>query len=227
MSKLKSILSALEEFNKFYKEEEHLKEIHGIERDLLLSRIRELYETVYLSPQIKVTARHESGEELKTGRTGEKPEHEKQDEILEIEEEKAAEKPQAKKDEPPEDEEKKKTARSRKEPEILAEQYQNKTHYVNESLGATQKKEDLSSKLKLKPIDDIGSALGVNDRFHLIRELFNGDREMFEKTIDYLNNAPNFNVAFSYIQNTFDWDMESEAVQNILDLVRRKFILHQ
>ena len=66
------------------------------------------------------------------------------------------------------------------------------------------------------------------DTLHkLINDLFNGDQESFENSVLILDEANNFNEAFTFINTSFDWDMEDEAVQILLDLVRRKFIVNQ
>jgi len=111
------------------------------------------------------------------------------------------------------------------EPAILADKYKAGTQFINESLAG--KKQDISSKIQSAPISNIGSALGVNDRFKLINDLFNGDKDSFQKTIGILNGAANFNEAFNYITSSFDWDMEEDSVQLLLELVRRKFIVNQ
>lgn len=113
------------------------------------------------------------------------------------------------------------------EPSILADKYRSDQKFINESLADARNKKDISSQIQSKPIQNIHTALGVNDRFKLIKELFNGDRESFEKTVGILDGASNFNEAFSYMSTTFDWDMEEESVQLLLDLVRRKFIVNQ
>lgn len=111
------------------------------------------------------------------------------------------------------------------EPEILADKYKSNTAAINESLAGKQ--QDVSSKIQSTPITSIGSALGINDRFKLINELFNGDKDSFQNTCRALDDAANFNEAFSYISSSFDWDMEDESVKLLLDLVRRKFIVTQ
>ena len=117
--------------------------------------------------------------------------------------------------------------KSKPEPEILADRYKGEQNYINETLSREGKKQDITAKLQSKPIKNIKSSMGINDRFKLIKELFNGDRDSFENTIGILNDAGNFNEAFNYINSTFEWDMEDEAVQLLLDLVRRKFIVNQ
>jgi len=96
--------------------------------------------------------------------------------------------------------------------------------YINEKLGGQTNKKDVSAKLQGQAIKSIAGSLGINDKFYYIRELFAGNAETFRQTMEELDNAHNFNDAFSILTNNFQWDMESEAVQMLLNLVRRKFI---
>lgn len=85
-------------------------------------------------------------------------------------------------------------------------------------------KPDLSSKLQSKPIKDIHKAIGINERYTFIQELFEGDVNKYNHTINELNQKSNFNEAFEYIQKNFEWDINSPLVQYMLNLTRRKFI---
>jgi hypothetical protein len=76
-----------------------------------------------------------------------------------------------------------------------------------------------------KPVENLMSAIAINDRFNFIRELFNGDSPAFEHAIKALNEAANFNDAYNYMIQHYDWDMDSEAVQLLLDIIRRKYII--
>jgi hypothetical protein len=113
------------------------------------------------------------------------------------------------------------------EPATIADKFKGGKRFINERLGDNGNRQDLSSKLQSKPILDIGTSLGLNDRFKLINELFNGDKDSYQQTIDILDGANNFNEAFSYINTSYDWDMEDDSVQMLLDLVRRKFIVNK
>jgi len=79
--------------------------------------------------------------------------------------------------------------------------------------------------MQTKPIKDLEAAIDINDKFLFIRELFNGDKDTYDKTIRILNSSQNFNQAFNYINSTFDWDYETEAAHKLLDLVRRRYII--
>jgi hypothetical protein len=73
------------------------------------------------------------------------------------------------------------------------------------------------------PISDLMSAIGINDRFTFIRELFNNDKKAFETAILTLNDAGSYNNANDYLMQQFNWDMDSEAVQLLLSILRRKY----
>jgi|WetSurMetagenome_2_1015567.scaffolds.fasta_scaffold73555_3 hypothetical protein len=75
-----------------------------------------------------------------------------------------------------------------------------------------------------KPVNDLYTAIGINDRFTFIRELFNNDKNAFESTIHTLNEADSFNDAYNFMIRNYDWNMDSEAVQLLLDIIRRKYI---
>ncbi len=107
---------------------------------------------------------------------------------------------------------------------ILAEKFSKEKTYINEMLGEQISKADISSMHQLSPIKSISGGLGINDKFFFIRELFNNDSELFNQTLKDLDNSANFNDAYSMLMNNFNWDMKSDAVQLLLNLVRRKFI---
>ena len=111
--------------------------------------------------------------------------------------------------------------------EIVADRLQNGQSYRNESLRQQVSSKDLSSKLKSQPISDIGTAMGLNEKFSFIRELFNNNPDKFTETINILNQASNFNEAYSYLSDKFNWDMDDSQVQKLLDLTRRKLIIRE
>ena len=111
--------------------------------------------------------------------------------------------------------------------EIVADRLQNGQSFMNESLRQQVSSKDLSSKLTSQPISDIGGAMGLNEKFSFIQELFNNDPDKFTETINTLNRASNFNEAYSYLNDTFNWDMDDSQVQKLLDLTRRKLIIRE
>ena len=96
---------------------------------------------------------------------------------------------------------------------------------LNEELSHTKQKTDLSSRLNTKPIHSLKDAIGLNEKFEMIQNLFNGDSEQYVHTMDVLNMATHFNEAYDYLTKHFNWDMDGPLVQRILELIRRKLIV--
>ena len=107
---------------------------------------------------------------------------------------------------------------------ILAEKFKQNQPQINELLTRGQHKKDMSTLMQSKPVQNLETAIGINEKFIFTRELFNGDSETYNKTIHILNNSANFNEAFNYIHQTFLWDLENPTTQKLLELIRRKFI---
>ena len=107
-------------------------------------------------------------------------------------------------------------------PQTIADQFKGKTT-LHESLHQTVAREE-DTLAHAKPVTHLLSAIGINDRFTFIRELFNNDTHAFENTISILNDSASFNDAYNHMIQHFDWDMDSEVVQQLLDIIRRKFI---
>ena len=76
-------------------------------------------------------------------------------------------------------------------------------------------------------IGSIGTAIGLNEKFELINQLFGGSKEKFERTLEVLDMAGSFVEAYNYIEEQFEWDMDDVYVQRILELIRRKLIVRR
>jgi hypothetical protein len=107
--------------------------------------------------------------------------------------------------------------------EILADQFQ-QTSFLNEALSQYNNRNDISKKLQSRPLKDISTAIGLNEKFLFIKELFNDNAALYQNTIDKLNNFANFNEAIQFIDEYFEWDFDAEQVQKLLELVHRRFI---
>ncbi|MBL4652261.1 MAG: hypothetical protein JKY53_05265 [Flavobacteriales bacterium] len=83
--------------------------------------------------------------------------------------------------------------------------------------------EGIIEKLQQTPISDIKSAIGINDKFLFINELFNGDSKKFGATIDLLNQCSSMEEAQQNL-GQFAWDGESETTQSFIKLVSRKYL---
>ena len=74
------------------------------------------------------------------------------------------------------------------------------------------------------PISSLAKAIGINDRFRFIKELFGGDFDLYCETIDKLDKAGSLGAGISYIESVFSWDKNSDAVKQFISLIRRRYM---
>ena len=85
----------------------------------------------------------------------------------------------------------------------------------------------LAARLQRKPVADLASAIGINDKFLLLNELFGGSMEKYNKSIRALNNFSTLLGAKTYmseLQIEFQWNCESDAYKKLDNLVERRFM---
>lgn len=89
---------------------------------------------------------------------------------------------------------------------------------------------DLSQKLSTSKLDNLQKALGLNEKFLYINELFGGDVGQFQNAIKILNEGESFDAARHYMeQHLIDqnkWmDKPKKAVaKDFIKLVRRRYV---
>ncbi len=71
-------------------------------------------------------------------------------------------------------------------------------------------------------IDSLRSAIGINDRFLMIRDLFNGNEQMFEDTITTLDEFDDLDECMIYIVENFAWNPDSDGARLLTDIIQRK-----
>ena len=87
-----------------------------------------------------------------------------------------------------------------------------------DQLAARQTVNDLRPK-----VTDLRRAVGLNDKFLLIRDLFGGNGSLYEITIRKLNEFDNFDDCMIYIAEHFAWNPNSDGAKLMIDLLERKF----
>ncbi len=97
-----------------------------------------------------------------------------------------------------------------------------------ETLGEKMMGEDrsLAAKLQQNPVQDLKAAIGINDKFLFVNELFGGSMEKYNKSIENLNDLKTLNGAMIYLNELkieLQWNSSNEAYQKLKDLVSHKF----
>lgn len=71
-------------------------------------------------------------------------------------------------------------------------------------------------------IKELRAAIGLNDKFLMIRDLFGGDAERYEATIDTLDEFEDLDECIIYIVENFRWNPDLEASKLLVSLIERK-----
>jgi hypothetical protein len=90
-----------------------------------------------------------------------------------------------------------------------------------------QGKAELMEVLKETPIKDLRKAIGINDRFLFINDLFRGDEVMYERSIKTINSFNIYPEAEYWISRELKvklgWDNDLATVAQFDQLVKRRF----
>lgn len=112
------------------------------------------------------------------------------------------------------------------EPETLARQYQ-PGERVSDILSKNQASTRLSDTFSAKGHPDLKQAIGINERFAFINELFAGDAQLFYDSIETINKAGAYeeahNLIFGDLATRYAWKKDSPRVLELDELVRRRF----
>lgn len=99
------------------------------------------------------------------------------------------------------------------------------TPSVNDQLKAEQK--EVAHHLNDSPVKDLKKAIGINDRFVFINELFRGDETMYERSIKTINNFAIYAEAQYWMERELKiklgWENSNPTVQEFYGLVKRRF----
>lgn len=114
----------------------------------------------------------------------------------------------------------------------LKQQEVNETIAKHESLNDKLKSslsahKEIGHKIKDGPIKDLRKAIGINDQYLFINELFRGDQTMYERSIKTINSFNIYGEAELWIKRELKlklgWDENSEVVQLFDQLTKRRF----
>ncbi|MBK9151544.1 MAG: hypothetical protein IPM26_11300 [Saprospiraceae bacterium] len=89
---------------------------------------------------------------------------------------------------------------------------------------------DLSDKLAQTPIKDLTKAMGINEKIFTMQELFGNNQEHFNKVLTDLNNCPDYSTAKTYLMEEviprYNWTSDNKIKKAVtfVRMVRRRFV---
>lgn len=109
-----------------------------------------------------------------------------------------------------------------KKAEVLKEEGKS----INDSFSNQQEVESLAQKLGKKPITDLSEAIGLNQKFLFMNDLFEGENNLYKEAIKTLNSFSSYFEADEYINvlsSRHSWDSTSRTVKDFIELVERRY----
>jgi len=87
----------------------------------------------------------------------------------------------------------------------------------------------VATKLEKQKISDLIGAIGINERFAFINDLFEGNADDFNEALKKLNSFAEYKEACRYldaeIRPKYNWDEENQVVLEFLDLIEKRYVV--
>lgn len=228
----KKVKKQINKINSFFDSITADEEISQIEKDLLLSYVRKLYESILSSeeataPKPKKVSKQSVSKKTTKRITRVAPEpvvetvierkpFEREPEVITVEEPTTVAPAAAPIASQPE------VAIVDAEPApVLSENM--------EMIFTKPSSKEISDKLSNLPIKDLTKSMGINERMFTVKELFGGDQKLFTSVMKHLNGLDDFDEAKSYliqgVASEMKWDDANKYKKavNFVKLVQRRY----
>jgi hypothetical protein len=97
---------------------------------------------------------------------------------------------------------------------------------VAEEISEKVNEESLAEKFQKNKITDLKEAIGINEKFYFINELFDGVMKEYNEAIETLNSKPSKEEALIYLSQLKEdraWKEDAEAFGQLRDVLERRF----
>lgn len=111
----------------------------------------------------------------------------------------------------------------------VADKLKGEATSLNEKISAGKSDTTLADKINLTPISDIKSAIGINEKFQFINELFDGSSELYNEAIALLNNCASGFAASQLLadyQQRNAWAGDNKVFLRLKEFVIRRYLNH-
>ena len=106
----------------------------------------------------------------------------------------------------------------------LAEKFSTGSKSLSETISPSQT--GMGPRVFFQPITDLSSAIGLNDKFRFINELFDNNVSQYDEAITRINRAVNHDEASWILQkyHSNNWIQNDETLSRLKDFIRRRFV---
>lgn len=97
---------------------------------------------------------------------------------------------------------------------------------INDLIAARFSDQSISGRMQHNPISNLKTAIGINEKFIFVYELFMGNMALYNEVIEQLNSMAGRNEAIALMEELrakYHWDIENMAFQKLIDMVTRRY----
>ncbi len=111
----------------------------------------------------------------------------------------------------------------------IGDQYMEEDKSVHQRISNQKEDKSIGTRMQQNPIASLKEAIGVNEKFLFINELFKGNIQAYNEAISRLNEMDDAKAAFEYLNElsmVHSWDANRSAttIEKLADLVHRRHI---
>lgn len=112
---------------------------------------------------------------------------------------------------------------------LVGEQFNVEKSSVHERLAQIRDDKSIGMRMQYKPVTNIKEAIGLNEKFLFINELFSGDINAYNSAVNELNSCASIHEAFELLNRfteEFKWDGQrsAETIEKFANLVQRRYM---
>jgi hypothetical protein len=110
--------------------------------------------------------------------------------------------------------------------DLFSTAFDSEAKTVAEEISEKVNEESLAEKFQKNKITDLKEAIGINEKFYFINELFDGVMKEYNEAIETLNSKPLKEEALNHskqIKEERDWKEDAEAFGQLKGILERKF----
>ncbi len=111
----------------------------------------------------------------------------------------------------------------------IGEKYLGDDNSLHQRIASDKEDKSIGARMQQQPISSIRDAIGINEKFLFINELFKGDIGVYRQAMDDLNEKGGMQAAFDYLNELaakYSWDANrsTDTIEKLANIVQRRYM---
>ncbi len=111
----------------------------------------------------------------------------------------------------------------------IGEQFPAENNSLHQRISTMKEDRSIGERMQQHPISNIKDAIGVNEKFLFINELFNGNIQAYHEAIATLNSMNSVQAAFDHLNelnkdNKWDAERSAATIEKLANFVQRRYM---